>query len=86
METTYRLEFNVKDQIFHMDDYRHVPYTAGYYTLREYCTDLEFMIFEAYINRTKKDRFSVEYLLKCLAELEVFLMNLTESNITIIKS
>jgi len=83
MEPTYRLEFNEKQQFFHLDDYTHEENTFGWFTITEHCTDIEFMIFEAYVNRVKKDKLTKEYLLKCLSEVTAFIKNVMEYGLSI---
>jgi hypothetical protein len=51
MEKTYRLEFNEKQQNFHLDNYTHEPNTFGWFTITDHCSDFEFKVFEAYVNR-----------------------------------
>ena len=48
---TYRLEFNESSKNFHLDNYTHQENTHGWCTIMESCTDLEFFIFESYVNR-----------------------------------
>jgi len=67
--TLYRLEFNEEKQQFHLDRFRHEENTHGWRTISDYCTDLEFKVFEAFINRKRKNKFTVEYLLKSKSEL-----------------
>jgi hypothetical protein len=44
-EITYRLEFNEKQQQFHLDNGTHEENTIGWVTIAEKCTDLEHKIF-----------------------------------------
>jgi hypothetical protein len=81
MEITYRLEFNEKQQHFHLDNYTHEQNTNGWFTITENCTDFEFKIFKAYVNRIKKGKLTKEYLLKSKSEVIVLLENLYESNL-----
>jgi hypothetical protein len=83
MERTFRLEFNEKKQKFHLDNYTHEENTNGFVTIIESCTDLEYRIFESYINKVKKRKLTVEYLLKCRHEIVGFINNLLEYNINI---
>ncbi len=83
MEQTYRLEFNEKQQHFHLDNYTHEPNTFGWVTLTEHCTDKEFKIFEAFINRNKSKRLTKEYVLRSFTELKGFYKNLLEYGIEI---
>ncbi len=82
---TYRLEFNEKQQCYHMDDGHHEPGTHGWFTISEHCSDIEFHIFDAYVNRVKIDKLTKEYLLQCLSEVEGFIKNLTEYRLAITK-
>jgi len=81
----FRLEFNEKQQNFHLDNGTHKENTYGWVTITEYCTDLEFKILESYVNRIKKNKLSVFYVKKSLKELDQFMSNLMEYNITIDK-
>jgi hypothetical protein len=85
MEKTYRLEFNEKQQHFHLDNYTHQEGTHGWFTIFNHCTDLEFKIYEAYVNRLNKKKLTMQYLLKCAEELKGFSNNLSEYNIGIYK-
>ena len=82
----FRLEFNEKQQNFHLDNGTHKENTYGWVTITEYCTDLEFKILESYVNRIKKNKLSVVYIKKSLEELKQFMSNLMEYNITIYKT
>ena len=96
MEKLFRLEFNEKQQMFH----HHYPHQThvkehsfGWHTITEYCSDEEFHIFEAYVNRdiphrrsmSKKPRLTLEYVLKSFLELKSFMRNLDEYKISIRK-
>lgn len=83
METLYRLEFNEKQQHFHMDNYTHIENTHGWFTIFEHCTDTEFEIYESYVNRIKQKSLTKEYLLKCAIELKGFMNNLSEYKLII---
>jgi hypothetical protein len=72
----YRLEFNEKKQKFHLDRYTHEENTHGWVTIFEHCTDLEFRIYESYVNRVYKKKLTIAYLLKCAFELKGFYKNL----------
>lgn len=85
METTYRLEFNERQQHFHLDNYTHEADTHGWVTITEHCSDMEFHIFEAYVNRTKVVKLTTEYLLKSLSEIKGFMSNLMEYKLAITK-
>jgi hypothetical protein len=85
MERTYRLEFNEKQQNFHLDRGSHEENTHGWFTIFEHCTDLEFKVYEAYVNRKPLKKLTKEYLLKCAIELKGFTSNLLEYNLLITK-
>lgn len=78
MEQTYRLEFNEKQQQFHLNSGIQEPETHGWFTIAEHCTEIEFKVFEAYVNRIPQKKLTKEYLLKCLAEVTKFTLNLLE--------
>jgi hypothetical protein len=82
-ERLYRLEFNETQQSFHLDNYTHDPDTHGWFTIADHCTDIEFWIFEAFVNRTQKQKLTREYLTRSLTELKGFLKNLSEYNLAI---
>lgn len=83
METTYRLEFNEDQQQFHLCNYTHDENSFGWVTIIEHCTDLEFRIFESYVNRIVQEKTTIEYLLNCSIEVKSFMNNLLEYNIQI---
>jgi hypothetical protein len=85
MKDTYRLEFNERQQNFHLDNYTHEPNTYGWFTIKKKCTDFEFQIFESFVTRIKKKELTKAYLLKCKDELDLFIKNLKEYNIEFIK-
>jgi hypothetical protein len=78
----YRVEFNEKQQNFHIDNYAHVSNTYGWITVFEYCTDLEFEIFESFVDRIKDKKLTNEYVLKCASEIRTFIINLLDYGIT----
>ena len=78
MEKTYRLEFNEKQQNFHLDNFTHKEETHGWFTIFEHCTDSEFKVYEAFVNRIKNKKLTKEYLLKCAIEVKAFTTNLLE--------
>lgn len=84
MQKIYRLEFNEKQQKFHLDNYTHEPNTLGWFTITDHCSDFEFKVFEAYVNRAKNDKLTKDYLLKCLAEIIGLINNLQERNLHIV--
>jgi len=88
MEQLFRLEYNEKQQAFH-HAYPHQTWvrenTHGWYTITDFCSDEEFHIFEAYVNRVKKRKKSLEYVLKSFSELKGFMNNLSEYNLSIKK-
>ena len=83
MERLYRLEFNEKQQNFHLDNYTHENDTYGWITIADHCSDLEFQIFDAFINCKGKKKFTNEYVLKTFSELKKFINKLMEYNISI---
>ena len=85
MESVYRLEFNEKQQHFHLDRGTHDTNTHGWFTVFENCTDREFKIYEAFVNRVQKKKLTKEYLLKCAIEVKGFTSNLLEYNLIITK-
>jgi hypothetical protein len=86
MKMTYRLEFNIKQQRFHLDRGTHKPNTYGWFTIFENCTDLEFQVYEAFVNRVPKRKHTKEYLLKCATEVKGFMNNLLEYGLIVGRS
>ena len=82
-ERTYRLEFNEKQQNFHLDNFTHEEGTHGWFTIFEHCTDVEFKVYEAFVNRISNKKLTSEYLLKCAKEVQVFKNNLLEYGLVI---
>jgi hypothetical protein len=80
MEKTYRLEFNEKQQKFHLTETPEGN-THEWVTIFEHCTNLEFEVYKAYINRIPQEKYTEEYLLKCASEIHVFMLNLVEANL-----
>lgn len=84
MEKKYRLEFNEAQQSFHLDNYTHTEGTNGWFTIFEYCTDLEFKVYESFVNRKlEKKKLTKEYLLECAGEVKRFWNNLEEYKVEI---
>jgi hypothetical protein len=81
MERTYRLEFNEEHQQFHLDNFNSEEGTFGWVTIFDYCTDFEYQVFEAFINRVPNKKLTIEYLLKSAIEIKGFMSNLLEYNI-----
>ena len=96
MEKLFRLEFNEKQQQFH----HHYPHQThvkenyqGWKTITENCSYDEWNIFEAYLSRNvphhrkmaKKERYSIEYVLKSFSELQSFYSNLLKYKMSICK-
>jgi len=87
MEKLFRLEFNEKQQHFHHAyplQYTK-PNTHGWHTITDFCSDDEWYIFEAYVNRTKKRKLTLSYVLKSFFELQGFYSNLHEYKMQICK-
>jgi len=78
MEITYRLEFNEKQQLFHLDNFTHEEGTHGWFTILKHCTVDEFVVYEAFVNRIPNKKLTKEYLLKCASEVKRFTNNLLE--------
>jgi len=85
-EKTYRLEFNEKQQKFHLDNFTHKENTHGWFTIFEHCTDLEFKVYEAFVNRILQKKLTKEYLLKCANEVKGFMNNLLEYGLVVGRS
>lgn len=74
----YRLSFNENQQTLHFTQ----EDETGWVTIFENCTELEFKVFEAYVNRVHKE-LTKEYLLECSAEVKVFMKNILEAGLVI---
>lgn len=87
MEQLFSLEFNEKQQMFHhrYPHQKHQPNTNGWYTITDFCSDDEWHIFEAFVNREKKRELTLEYVLKSFNELKGFYSNLLEYKMSIRK-
>jgi len=83
MERTYRLEFNEKQQNFHLDNFTHEEGTHGWFTIFEHCTDVEFKVYESFVNRVPQKKLTKEYLLKCATEVKGFMNNLLEYGLVV---
>ena len=84
MSRKYRLEFNEAQQSFHLNNYTHTEETNGWFTIFEYCTDLEFKVYESFVNRKlEKKKLTKDYLLECANEVKRFLDNLSEYKVEI---
>lgn len=81
MNDTYRLEFNEKQQVFHLNEGTEKPH--GWITIFDHCTVTEYLIFDSYVGRIKKDKLDVEYLLKCKSEVEKFMTNIISNGLQI---
>jgi len=81
MEKTSRLEFNEKQQQFHLDNGTHEEYTHGWVTVFENCSDLEFHFFEAYLKTHFQKPYKKNHILKCAKEVCVLMNFLIEKEI-----
>lgn len=79
----YRLEFNEKQQRFHLNNLSNEKETHGWFTVFEYCSDIEFKIYEAFVNRIPNKKLTKEYLLSCAFEFRKFMSNLLEYNLCV---
>ena len=88
MEKLFRLEFNEKQQMFHHSypGQGQEPNTFGWYTITEYCSNQEFLIFDAFIRCREKDKLTLEYVLKSFSELKTFYSNLLNYGLKITKA
>ena len=84
-QKTYRLEFSEAQQHLRLDNYSHIENTCGWVTILRKCTDDEFKIIEAYVNRTNREKLTAGYLTESIRELLGFIANLKEYNIEITK-
>lgn len=86
MERTYRLEFNEKQQYFHLDNFTHEENTHGWFTIFEHCTDFELKVYQAYVYRIPKKKLTKAYLTQCAIEIKGFMNKLTEYKLIISNS
>lgn len=85
MERTYRLEFNEKQQKFHLDNGSHEPDSNGWFTVFDHCSDNEFKAFKNYLIIRYCKPYTKEQVLTCGAEILMFTANLREDNLFITK-
>ena len=88
MENIFRLEFSEKQQQFHHSypGQGQEPNTFGWYTITEHCSNQEFLIIDAFIRSKKKDKLTLEYVLKSFSELQTFYSNLLNYDLRITKA
>lgn len=78
----YRLEFSEEQQLFHLANKTSTPpNTNGWITINDNCSDLEFRIFESFVNRVKKNKLTNEFVKQQIVELKGFYNNLSEYSI-----
>ena len=80
-EKTYRLEFNINEQKFNLNNHIREEDTNGWFTIFEHCTDFEFLMFQAFVYRVPKKTLTKEYLLKEKFEIAGFMENLIKSEL-----
>jgi hypothetical protein len=85
MEKLYRLEFNEKQQHFHLNNYTHEENTNGWFTVCKHCSDFEFKLFSSFIYSKKENKLTKEIILKSFSELKYFIKNLNDFNLHICK-
>jgi hypothetical protein len=83
MSNFYRLEFNVEQQCFHFGDKSNIPNTNGYFTVSDYITEREFIVFECFLKRDFKKKYSQDYILKSMSQLSIFWEELINNNLNI---
>ena len=82
MEILYRLEFSEEQQLFHLaNKSTSTPNTHGWITINDNCSDVEFRIFESFVNRVKKNKLTNEFVKQQLVELNGFYNNISEYRI-----
>ena len=86
MERTYRLEFNEKQQAFHLDNYSHQENTFGWITVFDHCTDVEFKIFECYLRSFKFSGYTNEIIITAAKGATNFINEMTDRNLLVIKT
>lgn len=85
-----RLEFSEDQQWLRLDNYTHPENTNGFITVKAKCSDMECIIFEAFLTRTdglsisdSKIKYRNVDVLEAMQELETFLKSLMEYNLSI---
>lgn len=86
METTYRLEFSEKQQLFHLDNRTHKENTNGWITICEHCTDSEFEIFQAYLEIKSAEVKTNDFIKSEFRRLKYFWERLLECGYSIQKA
>lgn len=95
METLYRVEFRENSKKneakrWHLTDvnktHLHPENTNGWVTIMDSCSDLEFKIFQAYLERYPNKEWTKNYLLESASELKSFMENLHKIHLDIKKT
>jgi hypothetical protein len=81
----FALEYNEEQQCFHHNYGQHPTEKNEWFTIFENCTDLEFQVYEAFVNRVPKKKITKDYLLKCAVEIKGFMSNLLEYGLVVSK-
>ena len=77
----YRLEFNQKQQVFHMAE-KSDGARPGWHVVTESCTPEESVILQCYCDAKKSPKITNEFVMKSLAELKIFWGKLMDEGIT----
>lgn len=83
MERNFIVEFNESQQCFHHNYGNDKPNTHGWVTIKEDVSDFEYMVYKCFVDRVKKRKLTIKYLLQCLKEYEQFMDNLEEKGLVI---
>lgn len=81
--TTYILEFSEKQQIFHLTNPSNHYKFGDWFTIYNECTDMQFHIYESYVKRIANAKLTKKYLMQCAKELEGFMANMREQQLSI---
>jgi hypothetical protein len=82
MEVLYRLEYSEKEQMFHYGDNSNIENSNSYYTLTEYCSHREFIIFKSYLEAVeKKEKLTLNIVINRFNQMIEFLHLIDKENI-----
>jgi hypothetical protein len=72
MEIRYRLEFNEDQQLFHLDNGTHKEGSFGWITITPSFSSEDLIIFESWLRRSNRKKYTAKFLIKELTNLLFF--------------
>lgn len=82
-EYKFRLEFNEEQQKFHCDNYTHEENTKGWFTVMSECTDIEYLMFDSFLNIKKQNKLTKEILTNAKEDFKQFLYNIYKDGLEV---